>query len=876
MITCPKCGKECKDQAKFCGGCGYKFQEAVQQNADILANTCPKCGNSLRPGAKFCGKCGERLSGSSPVPLSQSADNVQNSGKNSEAATKEIIVVGSFIQWNILPGQLAVKINEKDIESYGKVVKGINIQEGVKALVFVHGKLIAELGSGNYPFKDWEADIPQTDKPGIVRRFVGAICNILPQSVRERAQSMGLTAPNTPPFSFVLIRTNEFPLIYSFPDTPTSTVSCEVGIHMLLKITNINDFYTNLLLDKKFIGFETIKNQLITVIRSQINFAFRAITPEQVSNTPEIQGRLLPQLQAVVSEVYPYIQLSRILQISAQNADLENFRRMAEELYISERELVELTKRNEFLTRLQAVKNEQEFTEFNQTSQHNNRMQDARNEQELNELNRDNNFHNRKEDANMEQSLRDQSRQIQYENRSQTAAQAHELETLERNNTQELQIARSNANLETAKEKVYEQMQLAADERAKFDLMLSAQAKLREARTEEEIAVAVQEFKKSGLLRDQEIETLQHQISQKAKLRDLDDAQALSMATMQNQIALDQQKLEWEIQIGNKRIQNQFDRQRIQDAYNDERRDSDVNFSDKRREADAAFTDKRRNADAEFEDSRRRSGIDLDRQEQENQFDMLKKAQALRMEREDAEHKREMESEEAARKHELDTQRLAQESEKNKLDAANEEKRIYAGMTADQIMAANPNISEHAARALEAKFKNDNALQAANDKAQMAADMQSQMNAFMQQQMQSKDKETQNIRDMMMQMMQMNNQQNMQQMQMMRDQATAFAGAGASAQQQLMDAKQQELDRTRADANANSDRFVDGMKTTIEAVGNMGRPVVVAPAAGGGRHGGGNAPVVAKTQETVRTCPQCHKQLADDETFCCESCGATL
>ena len=42
MKTCPKCGKELKDEAKFCGGCGYKFPVADSTgNAGGAGTVCP-------------------------------------------------------------------------------------------------------------------------------------------------------------------------------------------------------------------------------------------------------------------------------------------------------------------------------------------------------------------------------------------------------------------------------------------------------------------------------------------------------------------------------------------------------------------------------------------------------------------------------------------------------------------------------------------------------------------------------------------------------------------------------------------------------------------------------------------------------------------
>ena len=73
MKICPKCNKELKDTAKFCGGCGYKFpvETAPEPGIKESVNSCPNCGNLLKPGAKFCGKCGTRIQA---VTASQGGD----------------------------------------------------------------------------------------------------------------------------------------------------------------------------------------------------------------------------------------------------------------------------------------------------------------------------------------------------------------------------------------------------------------------------------------------------------------------------------------------------------------------------------------------------------------------------------------------------------------------------------------------------------------------------------------------------------------------------------------------------------------------------------------------------------------------------------
>ena len=55
-MTCPRCGHDNPDEARFCLQCGAQ-----------LATSCPDCGVVLPPGARFCPECGHALAGA-PAP----------------------------------------------------------------------------------------------------------------------------------------------------------------------------------------------------------------------------------------------------------------------------------------------------------------------------------------------------------------------------------------------------------------------------------------------------------------------------------------------------------------------------------------------------------------------------------------------------------------------------------------------------------------------------------------------------------------------------------------------------------------------------------------------------------------------------------------
>ena len=163
--------------------------------------------------------------------------------------------------------------------------------------------------------------------------------------------------------SVVLVRSVEFPLVFSVKNVATSGIRSEVGLHLLCKISNINEFYKNALLDKKFMAFEELKNAIEPLVKNILNQTLSVVTPDKVFDS---QNLVLESLQTQISQVYSYLQITRVINLTASNEELENIRKMQEELYVSELELTELTKRNSFLNRMQDESNRQSKPKFTQ------------------------------------------------------------------------------------------------------------------------------------------------------------------------------------------------------------------------------------------------------------------------------------------------------------------------------------------------------------------------------------------------------------------------------------------------------------------------------------------------------------------------------
>lgn len=953
-MQCSKCGATLTPGQKFCTKCGQKIevvQTGTVQNSQSVV--CPKCGAPVRPGQKFCTKCGQSMAtfqqtqssndkgfidnithlgtfmerGSRGVQaeirkeeqqrLQQRAqamglevvkpqDNVQQQlsaqqqplqpqerrlSVNTESVEGINLVNGRAI-WDIQKGQIARLVTETEfVNAFG--LKGVIVQEGCTAMVFIDGKLMSMMQAGCYTFpakteaelqlenrqKQLDAEQEALEKQqraledeqrrkdneyaqtfaargvfGEVAAFGRGVMNFLfgkkkedsPEQHRKKQEQKveKLRLNPSPKICRVYIVSNRMiNLLFGTqvnadgnvdfaPMTiPTRIVDVNVAVAMQLQIANMSQFVTNYLADKKTVSVLDLQNELSAGVKATLTQMLRNLD-YQADGLPEpIVNNIKNRLQMTCNERLQGIEVVRVTDITDSSADFERFRAVERELFASEKELGFLQRTNEFRNRL---------------------------EQEQNK-------------------------------RSVDAA----------NNAEQLRQSLQSIN----KDKL-----LSEDEMEQFVMLLESQKRLREAKTKEEEYEALQDLKKNRLVKDDDVAALENTLAQGKLSREnvteimrVQASQKLSMAQQIAEFELSDSKMEHDMANALRQAQHQgnlaaaqIDTKRLMDAYDDERNEFDWS---------RAFARRQQEDDYSFNQTVRQDDYDWQKQQREqqagNQQAMFE--QQLREQQAQAEYARQRQDkfddmdilERKARIAQMNMQAM-KEAELRELQEQNRSAEnihqmdtnvemnrdnVEANMSAEQLMAKRAAQLDAGAQAAFA-----NALGSGREN-ELLQKQQAEQKALYEQMMAQQNAQNSQNQEFMMKMAQM-----MQQGMLgaagaqMANQQQQFAQQQAFQQQRYDDQVQmkQEYQQQAQYAQQRQDHAQD------QAFGAMGGVASAAAGNLGAFNGGFNGsaqqtvamqqpvqPQYQPQQPAARICPACGAEVPEGEMFCGE-CGQKM
>ncbi len=381
-MNCSKCNKELKDGAKFCTSCGTPVADVQQKPTTTPKNnSCPKCSAPLKTGAKFCTSCG--------TPITQVA-NVENNDTESQSPQKSMNMVKQKIVWNVLQGEVARTLKESEFVEYDNAT-GIIVDDGTAAIIRSNGNKIAEIYGGAYDFVDTKEleNILNSRTGGItsgIKKGFKAFMNmILGQSVKERigaeeidprtlesldaiVESMranhllALTLKLNRDFSLVI--GSERGELDDYADfTPMKIKSkyldLNIGVHALFRISDFDRFTQHYLADRSSVTTSFLANELTPIIRTAIEEALHNVELQEARLPDDVLHKVKSSINRAASEMLYGISIVNIIDVSVDEENLERFRTLSRELYLSEKELDFLKRTNDLKNRLNLHVDEQ-------------------------------------------------------------------------------------------------------------------------------------------------------------------------------------------------------------------------------------------------------------------------------------------------------------------------------------------------------------------------------------------------------------------------------------------------------------------------------------------------------------------------------------
>jgi hypothetical protein len=598
---------------------------------------CAACGTTLLADARFCVVCGatakptagKAAAPTAPAPSPPAAAQVPRAltapaagpagpALAGGAETDRLHLVDGYLMWNLHPGQVARLITPALADSIDGA-RGVAVNDGTRALVFINGALAADLQQGLFDVARTPPTEPAATAPAehaAVRR--GGLLAFVASGTAHAARMLrgpGRPAPEAPAaaptagdaaqlVSVLLVRQGPMPLVLTLT-LPTASVAATVAVQLFVEITDPAAFSRALMQVRRELGLDALALALTPIVEPALRAVLRTV-PAEGSSEPGLELRVAAAMGEALRLDWGFLRIVRVATVTMRREEIERLARFREATYLSEQALAQVSARNEFANRLHLERNRQRIDQ---------------------------------------------------------AAGA-----------QRLQAALTDINRDDL---------VGRDDLARFTLLLDHGRRLREAATEGEYQDALAGLRRSELLREDSVAYAAREAQERREDHAHRRLHALELFDLSRQMETDQARLQWEYGVGDQRIALALQRRLGEHAARFKLTALDL---EEERLRDDHLAERERAAD-----ERRRSVAGHAHGERLAQLEIARQAQALGEDRRREEHVRTLAAE---------AQRARDAREAILVEAQR-----WAGMTVEQIIAANGALTPAAAAALATKYQ---------------------------------------------------------------------------------------------------------------------------------------------------------------------------
>jgi hypothetical protein len=286
-------------------------------------------------------------------------------------------------------GELARKIKENDLDTYGTGLEGLIIQPGQCALIYCGGELLGEISSGTYSFpKEPPEEVLNAKvdgKEGIFAKGWKCVTNFLfgqkqGQRVKEEARKLQTEQVNRyiealklgKSFSIFIARKASFELNLTVDQIQTADVRTDLGLLTRCEIVDFVKFYSEFLLDKELITESELQDAFVSRLIAATEQSVLSVGAEDIEANASLREKLIEAFDSSVGGLLKFVSIERV---TVKNQEIQELRQRKEELILAEKNLPLLIKSNDFDNRLQLEENRRQLEEAANDEDFKQRMQ---------------------------------------------------------------------------------------------------------------------------------------------------------------------------------------------------------------------------------------------------------------------------------------------------------------------------------------------------------------------------------------------------------------------------------------------------------------------------------------------------------------------